>query len=134
MKILIFGDSNAHDYFDKHEITVENHPGLKIDDNFWFFFDVALADDAYNVVIVSIGGNHPGEDLSAEFARIRSTPDVPTFVVGPHADVDTLQLQKTDNVHLSDAAVQLTGRLLERLISETCVESLEEQLLRTTLN
>ena len=118
MKILIFGDSNAQDYFDKYDITVENHPGLKIDESFWFFLDAALADDEYNYLIISIGGNHPGEDLSAQFERIKTVSSVPTFVVGPHADVDTCTLSKKDNVHLSDAAVQLTGRLLERLMSK----------------
>lgn len=130
LKILVFGDSNAKDYFKSNinvwKVDVERHDGLKFcDDLFDFLLTIALSEEKYDLIVLSIGTNDvagAASDLPCEAERIKSSYDAKVhlfasdyhsgcrwIVVGPHSPhIDTNYLPKSnDNIHIDDAACKI---------------------------
>lgn len=114
MNILIFGDSNTDEYIEGAH--VERYPGLKIDDEFWFRFNVALDDDIYTKVIVCIGTNEcRGEDELLElYSQIKEA--INCIIVGPYGDINTNGYETDDGVHYSSSAKVKLKNKLEKII------------------
>jgi hypothetical protein len=104
MKVLIFGDSNTHDYFkgsfDSH---VESYPGLCINEELWFLFKIVLEEDEYDIIIVSIGTNDWGSNIPKYELEKRYNSIYEylpkAIIVGPYGDVDTRLVETSDGIH-----------------------------------
>lgn len=115
-KYLIFGDSNTDEYIDGAH--VERYPGLKIDDEFWFRFDVALDEDLYDKVIVCIGTNeHRDKDhLSKLYGSIKEK--INCIIIGPYGDINTNSYETDDGVHYNFISKRKLKNKLVKMITK----------------
>lgn len=113
-KYLIFGDSNTDEYIDGAH--VERYPGLKIDDEFWFRFNISLDEDLYDKVIVCIGTNEYGDKdrLVWLYSTIKDVMNC--IIIGPYGDIDTNGYETDDGIHYSfKSKIKLKNKLAKML-------------------
>jgi len=115
-RVLIFGDSNTDEYIDGAH--VEQYPGLTINDMFWFLLSVALEDEVYDQVIISIGTNDFGlgitkSELIEKYGKIKEK--VSCLIIGPYGDVDTLDLETLDGVHFTDKSKKALKETIKQI-------------------
>jgi hypothetical protein len=140
MKVLVFGDSNADDYFrcadgggdPERSVSIDYNPGLTYfanKDHYRFLLETALQEDAYDTIVISCHTNdlahgctkeqlHQSEKEVLAFVRRYEhfSGQVPSRVlfVGPEAShINTaLMSKRADNTHLDDTSRQDIGLLL----------------------